>query len=304
MIAIDVGGTTIKGALVDAAGVVRATEIAPTPRPGAERTVLEVASRLAAAAPGVGTNPVAVGIVSPGIVDPGGVVRIAVNLDWRDLPLAQLAEDALGLPAVVTHDVRGAGVGELRCGAGIGVRDLAVVQLGTGIASALVVHGELVVGAGSAAGEVGHLPVIPGGERCACGQEGCVEAYASGGAIARRYAARTGRPATAEQIVGLLGGDADADAVWAEAITALGRGVLSIVALLDPALVVLGGGVAAAGDALLEPLRGSITGTLTWRECPPIVVSPLGAEAGRLGAAVLAFERAGIPVDAASWRRA
>lgn len=304
VIAIDVGGTTIKGALIDAAGVVRATEFAPTPRPGAEGAVLGVASRLAAAAPDAGTQAVALGIVAPGIVDPDGVVRVAVNLGWRDLPLERLARETLGMPAMVTHDVRGAGIGELRCGAGIGVRDLAVVQLGTGIASALVVRGEVLTGAGNAAGEVGHVSVVPGGEHCACGQDGCVEAYASGGAIARRYAARTGRAATAEQVVGLLGKDPDADAVWADGIAALARGVLSIVALLDPALVVVGGGVAAAGDLLLDPLRRSVAETLTWRESPPIVGSPLGSEAGRLGAAVLAFDRAGIPVDAAGWRRA
>jgi glucokinase len=303
VIAIDVGGTTIKGALIDAAGAVRATEIAPTPRPGAEHAVLGVASRLVAAAPEAGIRAVALGIVAPGVVDPDGVVRVAVNLDWRDLPLERMAQEALGMPAMVTHDVRGAGVGELRCGAGIGVRELAVVQLGTGIASALVVGGEVIRGAASAAGEVGHVAVVPGGELCACGQHGCVEAYTSGGAIGRRYAARTGRPTTAEQVVGLLGSDPDADAVWADAITALARGVLSIVALLDPALVVVGGGVAAAGDVLLEPLRRSVAESLTWRESPPIVGSPLGAEAGRLGAAVLAFDRVGIPVDAASWRR-
>jgi glucokinase len=292
VVAVDVGGTTIKAALVDSDGrelrrLVRATQTGHGPT-HVVRQIGDVTLELAQ--PGT----VAVGLSVPGIVDGStGLARVAANLGSRDLPLGDLLGARLGLPVVVEQDARAATLAECELGHGREVPDLITVVIGTGIGAGLVVAGRLVTGASSSAGEFGHLPVHPDGELCPCGQRGCVEAYASAGGIARRYRAAGGPPdRTVAQIVAGLDADPLARRIWSEAVQALALALASSTLLLDPALIVLAGGLSNAGDRLLEPLRTAVQRALAWRPAPPIKVSPLGDGAGRAGAAILAWRAA------------
>jgi glucokinase len=242
-------------------------------------------------------------VVVPGSVDvETGTALYAANIGWRDVPLRDLLAADLGVPVVLEHDVRAAGLAECLLGRARGVSDCLVVVIGTGIAGVIVSHGVPVRGATSLAGEIGHVPVYPDGEMCACGQRGCLETYASGAAIARRYRARRGGAAAlgAPDIAAARDTDPVADAVWREAMTALGIALASATMLLDPELFVLGGGLAAAGGALLDPVREELTGRLAWRPAPAVVLSTCGSRAGQLGAAILAWQAAG-RTDFSTW---
>src|SRR4051794_37763217 len=197
VVALDVGGTGIKCALVDPAGRVRHSERHAT---GRERgpdavvaTILEIADGLARTADSAGLRPEAVGIVVPGVIDEAtGTAVWSANLGFREVPLKDLVSQRLGLPAALGHDVRAGGLAEARLGAGRGYRHVLFVPIGTGIAAAHVVDGKVFTGAHGAAGELGHVVVRPEGPVCGCGQRGCLEALASASAVARRYAERAG----------------------------------------------------------------------------------------------------------------
>ena len=307
VLAVDIGGTTMKGAVVCADGDVSFSEESSTPSAGGPAVTAALASLLGSLSEHALSRcllPLAAGIVTPGVVDArSGVVHYASNLGWRDVPLRLLAEDLLGLPVAIDHDVRAAGLAESLLGAGRGVADFVFVNLGTGISAAAVSGGALIAGAGQAAGELGHVPTHPGGESCPCGQRGCLEAYASGAAIARRYRARGGEAGTtAKAIASAIGTDPVADDVWQEAVTSLGLALTTTTLLFDPALLVIGGGVSQAREALLAPLRVALSSQLAWREPPPVTISHLGDVAGRTGAAVLAMRVAGEGAAVANWK--
>ncbi|GAA3388193.1 ROK family protein [Cryptosporangium minutisporangium] len=293
VVTLDIGGTTIKGALVAADG----REVALLERPtGATEGTDEVVRRVRAAARDLAdASTVAAGLSVPGIVDTAaGIARHAVNLGFRDTPLAALVAEEIGVPVVLEQDCRAAAVAESQIGLGRDARDLMVVVLGTGVAAGLIVDGKPLPGADGSAGELGHLPVYPDGEYCACGQRGCLEVYASASGIARRYAAAGGRAgATAADVAGALDSDVVAARVWREATEALGLALATATLLLDPALIVLAGGLTGAGDALLRPVRTQLQAALAWRAAPSVANSPLGGSAGRLGAAILAWRAAG-----------
>jgi glucokinase len=295
VVAIDVGGTGMKCALLDRAGTVLHSERHAT---GAGRgsaavvgTIMDVAAGLVDTARAGGHRPVATGIAVPGVVDEaGGVAVWSANVGFRDVPLRHLLQDRLHLPAVLGHDVRAGGLAEARLGAGREFDHVLVVPIGTGIAAAHVVHGKAFAGAHGAAGEIGHIIVRPGGRPCGCGAAGCLEAEASASAIGRIYSARVGHPATAADAVrDLAAGDPDAVAVWAEAIDALADGLRTGVTLYDPEVIVIGGGLAEAGDALLGPLDKALAGKLTFQYRPAMVRAALGDAAGCLGAGLLAL---------------
>jgi len=297
VVAVDVGGTAIKAARVSPDGRTLATLDRPTPvRDGAEAVVAALRAVVRElAGPGVA----ALGVVVPGVVDvAAGVARYAANLGWQDVPLAELLGADVAAPVAVEHDVRAAGLAERTFGLARDVADSLVVVIGTGIASVVVTGGAPVRGVRDLAGEIGHVPVHPDGEVCACGQRGCAETYASAAAIARRYAGRVGRPATAAEIVALCADDPDAAEVWTDATEALGLALASATMLLDPALVVLSGGLAAAGEALRDPVREALASRLAWRAAPPVEVSRLAGRAGQYGAALLAWRAAGREVGA------
>ncbi|KRE59023.1 ROK family transcriptional regulator [Phycicoccus sp. Soil748] len=284
----------MKGAVVDGAGRELATRTVPTPDQDVVAGLTRLLGDLSGLAADARATPVGAGVVTPGSVDEErGVVRYASNLRWRDLPLRDLLGEATDLPVAVGHDVRAAGVAEQLFGAGRGSDSFVLVPLGTGVAAAVVVDGRVVTGFTGAAGEFGHIPLVPDGETCPCGQRGCLEAYASAGALTRRYAAREGRVLTAEQVVAALGSDPTADRLWDEAVTVLAQGLDVLTILLDPQVIVLGGGLSRAGATLLEPLTAKMDDGLAWRDRPPVVLTELGDRAGRLGAAVLAFRAAG-----------
>ena len=303
VVAVDLGGSSMKGVVVAGSGRELITRTVPTPDREVVSALTQLVRDLSVIAGDAGVTPVAAGVVTPGSVDEArGVVRYASNLGWRDLPLRDRLGDALDLPVAVGHDVRTAGVAEQLLGAGRGSDSFVLVPIGTGVAAAIVNDGRLVVGFTGAAGEFGHIPLVPGGELCPCGQRGCLEAYASAGALARRYAAAEGHARTAEEVVASLGSDATADRLWDEAVTVLAQGLNVLTILLDPELIVIGGGLSRAGALLLEPLTARMESGLAWRGRPRVVVSELGESAGRLGAAVLAFRAAGRDDLLASWR--
>jgi glucokinase len=309
VIAIDVGGTSIKSALVttahlDGPAAPLAVHRHPT---GAEQgadavvdTIMGIAGGHAAEAAAAGLSARAAGIVAPGVIDEdAGVAVWAANIGFRSVPLRDLAEKALGLPAALGHDVRAGALAEARLGAGRGVGRVWFVAIGTGIAGAYVRDGRTDPGAHGGSGEIGHVVVRADGPECPCGQRGCVEVYASASAVARRYHERLGAPArgerdpangevTAAGVVARLDRDPVAREVWAEAVDALADGLRVGVTLHDPDVIVIGGGLAEAGAALFEPLAATLRGRLTFQTMPALVPATLGDQAGCLGAALLA----------------
>jgi glucokinase len=297
VVALDVGGTGMKCALVRPDGAVHHEERHPT---RAERgpaavteTILGVAGSLAGRARADGLTPIAAGIAVPGVVDEiNGVAVWSANVGFRDVPLKELAEQRLDLPAALGHDVRVGALAEARLGAGRGQRHVLFVAIGTGIAGGLVIDGRGCPGAHGAAGELGHVVVRPGGAPCGCGLRGCLEAEASAKSVGRKYAELSGEPgATAFDVATRAArGEELARRVWQDAVEALADGLLTAQALYDVSVVVLGGGLAEAGDDLLLPVRAAVAGRVTFHRSPEIVRAELGDAAGCLGAALLALD--------------
>ncbi|WP_030241734.1 ROK family protein [Streptomyces sp. NRRL S-350] len=299
VIALDVGGTHIKGAVVEGGELVEGAQWSTRAERGPDAvlaTVLRCADELVAYAERRGSKPQAAGIVVPGLVDEaGGTAVLAANLGWRDTPVRRRAAEHLDLPVAFGHDVRAGGLAEGRLGAGRGWPDFAFVPVGTGIAAALTIGGRPCAGSRGFAGELGHLVVRPGGEPCACGNRGCLETLASASAIARRYAEASGGTGTAagpvaarEVVARAVAGEPLAGRIWTEAIEALADGLAALTVLLDVERVVLGGGLAQAGEPFLTPLRGALAERLTFRPAPTLAAAVLGPRAGCLGAALLA----------------
>jgi glucokinase len=294
VVALDVGGTGIKCALVSAQGAVLHAQRHPTgaARGGAAvvETILEVAAGLAGKAVADGRTAVAVGVAVPGVVDEAaGTAVWAANIGFRDVPLRDLVAARLDLPAALGHDVRAGGLAEARLGAGARWRHVLFVAVGTGIAAAHVVDGVAFAGAHGAAGEIGHVVVRPGGPPCGCGQAGCLEAVASAAAVARHYGDQETVTA-AEVAARARAGEPRAVAVWDETVAALADGLLIAQALYDAEVVVVGGGLAEAGDQLLTPLRAALRARITFHREPELVRAALGDEAGCLGAGLLALD--------------
>jgi glucokinase len=298
LVALDVGGTGMKCALVSPSGQIVHAERHPT---GADRgpeavtaALLDIAESLAGKARAEGLRPLAAGVVVPGVVDEDrGVAVWSANVGFRDVPLRDLVAARLNVPAALGHDVRAGGLAEARLGAGHGAAHVLFVAIGTGIAAAHIVAGRGFPGAHGAAGEVGHVIVRPGGAPCLCGARGCLEAEASAAGVARRYAAFAGTPATAAEVVEkAAAGEPVAQRVWRETIEQLADGLLTTQALFDAEVIVLGGGLAEAGGALLDPLRTALRERLTFHREPRLVRATLGDEAGCVGAALLALDAA------------
>jgi glucokinase len=310
VIGLDVGGTAMKGLLVrlpaevesptDAdAGAVPVPEVLAAVRrdtPVADgpdaivATMADAMSELRSHAITYGSAPPAFGgAVAPGIVDEqAGVVVHAVNLGLVDVPLAAALSKATDMTVVAGHDVRAGGLAEATVGAGRGHQNVLFVPLGTGIAASCLVDGHPLV-AGGYAGELGHVVVVPDGEPCPCGQRGCLERYASAAAIARHYNERSGNAvAGAAEVAARLADDPIARQVWDSAIDALSTALVMACAVLGPEVVVIGGGLARAGEALLTPIRAQLDRRMTFHRRPTVVPAALGDQAGALGAAIMA----------------
>jgi glucokinase len=307
-IGIDVGGTKIAGGVVDDLGHILRT--ARRESPATDTQAIETSIEELVAELRTDHDIVAVGVGAAGFVDSRrSTVMFAPNLAWRDEPLRVDLEKRIGLPVVVENDANAAAWGEFTFGAGEDVADSLLVTVGTGVGGGIVLNGELHRGAFGVAAEIGHMRVVPGGRICGCGNRGCWEQYASGSALVRdaREQAREGS-LIARSLVDRAGGDVDAitgplitdaardgDAFAVEQLASLGRwlgeGIASLAAVLDPAAVVIGGGVSEAGDLLLEPVRSHFRANLTGRHYRPeleIRLAMLGNKAGMIGAADLA----------------
>jgi glucokinase len=298
VIALDVGGTGMKAALVGADGALlhRARRATGRER-GPDAVVagiLDFAAELRAhGTERFGEAAAAAGVAVPGIVDEThGVAAYSANLGWRDVPLRALLAERLGAPVALGHDVRTGGLAEGRLGAGRGADRFLFVALGTGIAGAIGIDGRVEAGAHGFAGEIGHIVVRPGGPPCPCGQRGCLERFASAAAVSEAWARASGMPDAdaADCAKAVTSGDPNAVRIWQEAVDALADGLVTGLTLLDPRTLVIGGGLAEAGETLFTPLRDAVRRRVTFQKLPEIVPAALGDTAGCLGAGLLAWD--------------
>ena len=285
---LDLGGTDVKCAVVAADGSIVAEARAPNDAAKGEDAVLArvVALGKATAAP---HGPIATaGLGLPGhadFADGTGVLLPNLPGDWAGRPIAGPVSTGLGVPVRLVNDARAMTLAELRLGAARGVRDLVCVTLGTGVGGGVAIGGKLHLGLGHA-GEIGHTTVAPDGPPCGCGNRGCLDRVASADAIARD----AGTASAAEAIAAARRGDPRAVDALAAAGRRVGLALAGATVLLWPERIVVGGGVAAAGELLLGPLREELYA----RACvaPRIDVLPaaLGAGAGAIGAALWGAE--------------
>ncbi|MBI3267745.1 MAG: ROK family protein [Planctomycetes bacterium] len=303
---VDLGGTYLKGGLVAADGRVLVRRSAPTAAAeGPEAVVGRLCAfleELAAASPAGGKAPAGVGIGAAGAIDSRrGLVRFAPNLPgFRDVPLARLVRERLGWPTVLENDAGAAAWGELWAGNGRGCSTFVLYTLGTGVGGGLVLDGRLWGGRDGAAGELGHVEIRPDGDPCPCGRRGCLEAYASAPALVRRARALPGGlpdapPVGSAEAVfeGAARGDAACRVAVEDAADALGRSIAGVLATLNPERILIGGGVAAAGEALLAPVREAVRrhALPVFAEGVSILPALLGSDAGFIGAAGCALTR-------------
>ncbi len=305
-IAVDVGGTSAKLALVAPGGRILASDTMPTGRratAGALVTVLAAGvRRFQAEAWRGGGRVVGLGIGVPGVVDAErGIVRYAVNLPgWRRVPLQRLLQQRTGVPTIVDNDVTAMTWGEYQWGAGRGARSLVCVMLGTGVGGGLIVDGRPYRGWTTSAGEIGHVPLGENGPACPCGGRGCLERYVGNRAIvalARRKLAGGRRsilrgdlrhltPPLIDQAA--YRGDAVACEVWRDIGRHVGLALTIVVNLVNPERIVIGGGIAKAGPLLFPTIRATVRArAMRGPAAVPIVPARFGAEAGIIGAAAL-----------------
>jgi glucokinase len=304
---IDVGGTKIAGGVVDDTGTI--IEELRVESPATDEDAIEQAIETLVTELRTRHDIAAVGVGVAGYIDRArSVVMFAANMAVRHLDLKADLQRRLDLPVFIENDANAAAWGEFQFGAGHDVEELLLVTVGTGIGGGVVLDGELYRGAFGVGAEIGHLRVVPDGLQCGCGNRGCFEMYASGKALVRR--ARTAASADPQAAADLLAraggdparisgplitaaareGDAFALAQLAELGRWLGEGIASITAVLDPALVVIGGGVSAADDLLLEPIRQGFAAQRPGHGRRPMLEirkAALGNRAGLIGAADL-----------------
>jgi len=306
---IDIGGTNVKAALVRRDGSVATYASSAWSGGSPEDAVAAVARLVSGLAPG-GASSVAVacGCGCAGLVDRArGVVLSSPNLPaWHDVELSRLIEAALGLPAVVENDANAAAYGEYVCGAARGAVNAVMLTLGTGVGGGLILEGRLYRGTHGAAGEIGHAALSLEGPPCPCGSKGCLERFVNAESIVSRARAliEAGRASSLSAVVGSPKFTAKdvaeaahaGDAVALEALEATGRvlgvGLAAVANVLDPDVIVLGGGVASVGEPLLRPAREELRARLyaSGVRLPRVVRAELGESAGVVGAALLAAE--------------
>ena len=310
VVGVDIGGTKTVAGLVSNTGEVLNSIFVPTPTHDADAIVATVVECINTV--GETHKPHAIGIGVAGLIDvTGRNVAFAPHLAFVDFPLAQRIEEQTQVPCVIENDATATAWAEYRVGSGHGVHSLLAVTVGTGLGGGVVVNDTLMRGAHGTAGEVGHIPWVLDGVLCACGARGCLEQYASGSALtrhAREFVASghlDAQPLLAacdgdiDQLTGnlvtqlALAGDHACMALIADIGTTLGAGLSAMVAVVDPALVVVGGGVSAAGELLLQPARLALEQRLiggAHRPVPPVVKAQCGELAAMVGAGLLAHE--------------
>lgn len=297
VVAVDLGGTLTKVAYASADGTTSDAVRLPTRRVDGQVSVSWLASVIEdAVAARPGDTCLGYGVVVPGIIDvPRGVVRAAPNVGWYDLALRHRLSALTGRAGVVAHDVRSGGLAEWRLGAGVGARDLLFLPLGTGIAGAMVVDGRL-VDADGYAGEIGHVAVPAAGRTaCSCGQRGCLETVASASGVARTYTRESGGAVVDAQEVAARAraGEPAASRAFAVAVQALVEALTTYATLLGPETVILGGGLAGAFDLLGGQVAAGMDAAMAFQRRPHLVPAALGADAGVIGAGLVAWDLIG-----------
>ena len=309
-IGVDVGGTNVKIALVDFDGKIIYSNTVPTrAEMGYEagvNNIKQAIKELMQETSATAKTIEAIGFGLPGQIDyKEGLVKNLQNIPgWVNIPLAKIIEEEFSIPTRLDNDVRCAALGELNFGAGKGCENLICITVGTGIGSGIVLNGKLVRGAANAAGEIGHIKMqMTGGPLCGCGDYGCFEAYASGPAIvtmAKEYISG-GKSAKYKEMApdgiitpylvaqAALQGDAVSIQIFKQMGKIIGTGLASVVNLLNPQKIIIGGGVADAGDILLEPIRQTILDRAMPIQGQSVEVVPaqLANSAGVIGASLL-----------------
>jgi N-acylmannosamine kinase len=292
VLAVDIGGTKIAAALVRDGAILERAQC-PTPRDDVGATLVPAVYALAA--PWL-KHARAVGVATTGLVMDGRVT--AVNPATLPLPdgfeIERLLSSALGVKPVVVNDAQAATWGEYRFGAGVGTRDFAFLTVSTGVGGGLVGGGRLISGRRGFAGHLGHTVVQVNGPACGCGRRGCVEAVASGRAIAERAAGVLGAGRDAAAVLAAAGGNAACRAIVEDAANAVAQLCLDLVAALDLERIALGGGVGL--NPLFRQLVGEAINIAPAVFRVPLVAPGLGADAGLVGAAALASARSAAPV--------
>lgn len=305
-IGIDIGGTKIAGALVDESGSIVREMRVPTPANDVAALTAAVANIINELA--AGQEVVGAGIAAAGFIDADqSHIVYAPNLSWRNEPFKANLEKLISIPVLLENDANAAGWAEYRYGAGVGTKHMVMLTIGTGVGGAVIADSRMLRGGFGIAGELGHIRLVPNGKLCGCGQHGCLESYGSGSALLKsaRELVASGDPkgarlAQLERNAGQLTGnevyqaireqDPGALELLAELGSWIGQAIGSLVAVLDPEMVVIGGGVSAAGDLLLNPIREAFLEHLPARGFRPelkIVAAEFVNDAGVVGAADL-----------------
>lgn len=310
-VGIDLGGTNIKAGVVDEQGeLIYHVSIETQAEHGFEHVfgrLVQVVDQCIAGARLTKRDVLAIGYGTPGPMShKEGIIFASPNLPgWVNIPLRSKFSAATDLPVALENDANAAAFGEFIAGAGKGVRDMVMLTLGTGIGGGIVMNGRLQRGAFDNAAEIGHIIAVPNGRLCPCGQRGCLERYGSANAVAERLMealeagedsslkarARTRPPITSADVAqAARAGDELAARIWDETCMYLGMACVTIQHMLNPELIVLGGGLIRAGGQLLDPIRAHF-GRQTWRiakDQPRLEFATLGDDAGVIGAAALA----------------
>lgn len=304
VVAVDIGGTTIKTALADRTGVLDGRVDLPVAGLGTPDDVVTAIIDAAAAAAvrgrTRGRQVRAVGLAVPGLVDTAaGVGRSSMLLGWRDVPFTALVATATGLPVGFVHDVEAGALAEGRLGAAAGLRDWLFLALGTGLGSTFILDGRSYRGATGTGGELAHVVAVPDGPRCRCGKRGCLEMLASASAIADRWQAAStaaGRPPVDPEggaravAAAVRAGDPLAEQVWSDAVAALATVTAGYIESMDPAAIVIGGGLAGSTDLLRLPFEAALRQQVAFAAVPPVHAAHFGADAGLIGAGLTAFD--------------
>ena len=293
---VDLGVTNTKMAVVELGGdgevTVASVGSVPTRGEDGHDAVLERLIGLFRAKAGAEGPFAGFGMGTPGLSDADGVVEIFTNLpgQWRGVRLRDRLEAGLGLPATLINDARAFTLAEGRLGAGRGARVLVAVTLGTGIGGGIMIDGRLFTGSTGHAGEIAHQTVLPGGPVCGCGNAGCAEALARSDVLA----GTAGRESVEAVFAGLAAGDPACRRSVDLAAGYLGIALANVITFLGPDRIVIGGGIMAAGDSVLEPIRAATREhvTLVDHSLINIVPAALGSEAGAIGAALAAADAA------------
>lgn len=311
VIGLDLGGTNIKGALLDRNGnILFKKEVATLAQEGPEAVALRMAglvSEFEAAAKTDGEEVIGVGIGIPGLPDQeNGDVIFAPNLGWRNVPLVKLLKKTVTVPVLLENDANVAALGEQWRGAGRGSQNMIMITIGTGIGGGLIINGGLYSGTNGNAGEIGHTVIDPAGPLCTCGRQGCLETLTSAMAMKRmaeEAVARGEKTSLAEQkeieardvICAAREKDPIADKIVNSVAHYLGIGIANMINLFNPDTVVIGGGVSRAGDILLNPLRDSTRKWSLDASCRVVklALAELGNDAGCIGAGRLVLNRLG-----------